>query len=70
MLTQRLHDLEQQGLVARHGVAGKPHALYALTPRAASLRPVLQALYDWGQRAASELKVQIRSPSITHQSVR
>jgi DNA-binding HxlR family transcriptional regulator len=70
MLTQRLHDLELQGLIERRGTAGKAHALYGLTPRATSLKPVLQALYDWDRQAATELKVGIRSPSSAHQTVR
>jgi DNA-binding HxlR family transcriptional regulator len=60
MLTERLRDLEAQGLVERRGIAGKPHAIYRLTARAESLKPVLQALYDWGKEAAAELKVEIR----------
>jgi DNA-binding HxlR family transcriptional regulator len=60
MLTERLRDLEMQGLVERRGVAGKPHAVYRLTARAESLKPVLQALHDWGKQAAVELKVDIR----------
>jgi DNA-binding HxlR family transcriptional regulator len=66
MLTQRLHDLELQGLVERRGISGRPHALYGLTARATSLKPVLQALYDWGHRTATELKVEIGPPSSTH----
>ena len=66
MLTQRLRDLELQGLVERQGISGRPHSLYGLTARATSLKPVLQALYDWGQRTATELKVEIRSPASTH----
>jgi len=60
MLSERLRDLETQGLVERRGVAGKPHAVYRLTARAESLKPVLQALHDWGKQAAVELKVLIR----------
>lgn len=62
MLTERLRDLEAQGLVERRGIAGKPHSVYRLTARAESLKPVLQALYDWGQAAAAELKVEITPP--------
>lgn len=62
MLTERLRDLEAQGLVERRGIAGKPHSVYRFTSRAESLKPVLQALYDWGQAVASELKVEISPP--------
>ena len=63
MLSQRLRDLEVRGLVERRGVEGKPHAVYRLTARAETLKPVLQALHDWGQLAAVELKVEIRPPA-------
>ena len=59
MLTERLRDLEAQGLVERRGSAAKPHSVYRLTARAESLKPVLQALHDWGRTAASELKLEI-----------
>jgi len=65
MLTERLRDLETQGLVQRRGVVGKPHSLYQLTARAESLKPVLQALHDWGRAAASEFNVEISSPGST-----
>lgn len=56
VLTQRLRDLESLGLVVRHkrGGRGAPSS-YQLTPRAASLRPALQALYDWGEQIAKEM---------------
>lgn len=72
VLTERLRDLEAQGLVERRGIAGKPHSVYRLTARAESLKPVLQALYEWGQSVAPELKVEIAPsrPLSTHQLVR
>ena len=63
MLTERLRDLEVQGLVERRGVSGRPHSVYRLTSRAESLKPVLQALHDWGSKAAAELRVQINAAS-------
>src|SRR5688572_25702615 len=42
MLTQRLRELVDEGLVASRSGA------YVLTPYGESARPVLQALYDWG----------------------
>src|SRR5438477_3509708 len=49
MLTQRLGDLEEQGLVARQKRGGRgARSLYRLTARARTLRPALQALHDWG----------------------
>jgi DNA-binding HxlR family transcriptional regulator len=54
MLTQRLRELEADGLVARedHDTV-PPHVEYRLTDEGRGLAPVLQALYDWGlDRAA------------------
>ncbi len=54
MLTQRLRELEADGLVVRRDLGTTaPHVEYELTEEGRSLTPVLQALYDWGvQRAA------------------
>ena len=50
VLTQRLKDLEELGLVLRHKRGGRgSRSRYELTARGASLRTVLQALYDWGE---------------------
>ncbi len=53
MLTERLADLQAQGLVERIAEG----AGYRLTARGESLRPVLGALYDWGQTQAEALHV-------------
>ncbi|HVI01817.1 MAG TPA: helix-turn-helix domain-containing protein [Enhygromyxa sp.] len=56
MLTQRLHELEQLGLIAR---ADEDPARYRLTARGESLRPVLQTLYECGQALADELEITV-----------
>lgn len=58
VLTQRLKQLEALGLVAktRAGKTAAGHA-YKLTARGESLRPVLGALYEWGEAMAAELHV-------------
>jgi DNA-binding HxlR family transcriptional regulator len=49
MLTQRLRELEADGLVVRRDLGTTPpHVEYRLTDEGHSLAPVLQALYDWG----------------------
>jgi DNA-binding HxlR family transcriptional regulator len=53
MLTQRLRDLREQGLVEKSG--DPPRLRYQLTARGRSLAPVLQAMHDWGQRMAGPL---------------
>jgi DNA-binding HxlR family transcriptional regulator len=62
VLTQRLRELEALGLVARHKRGGRGAASrYELTPRARSLAPVLQGLYDWGAKLAPELGAELAS---------
>ena len=62
MLTERLRDLEATGLILRRPERGGRQVVYALTPRGRSLRPVLQALYDWGEQLARETSVIIEPP--------
>ena len=62
VLTERLKGLEEQGLAARElGVGEPPRVRYFLTERGQSLRPVLEALYAWGEQAAPDLDVQFRA---------
>ncbi|MGP4029113.1 winged helix-turn-helix transcriptional regulator [Actinomadura sp. 3N407] len=51
VLSQRLRDLEESGIV-RHRVLGAPVSarVYELTPRGRELEPVLFALAKWGGR--------------------
>jgi len=58
VLTQRLADLQERGLVAREAVAGDG-ARYRLTPQAQALGPLLQELYDWGRAQADRLGVTV-----------
>ncbi len=53
MLTQRLRELVDAGLVTRRAGA------YTLTPRGESARAVLEALYAWGESLAPELDVRV-----------
>jgi DNA-binding HxlR family transcriptional regulator len=60
MLTQRLHELEADGLVVRDDHATTPpHVEYRLTGEGLSLAPVLQALYDWGAGRAARTGIAI-----------
>ena len=53
MLTQRLRELESDGLVIRRDLErNPPHVEYELTAEGRSLVPVLQAMWDWGARRA------------------
>jgi DNA-binding HxlR family transcriptional regulator len=60
MLSQRLRELEADGLVSRedHGTV-PPHVEYRLTDEGRSLAPVLQALYDWGTARAERTGVPV-----------
>lgn len=50
MITARLRELEQAGLVSRTVYAEVPPRVeYALTERGRALRPVIDALRDWGR---------------------
>ncbi len=63
MLTQRLRELEADGLVARHDHrSASPHVEYRLTAEGLSLVPVLQALHDWGAARAVRAGVAIHRP--------
>jgi len=66
MLTQRLQDLAELGLVVRRkqGGRGAP-STYELSARGKSLRPALQALYDWGELIAEEVGASIEPPRAT-----
>lgn len=62
ILTERLKALAARGLVRKARSARAPARVrYELTDRAAALSPALEALYGWGEQAAAELGLQIRS---------
>lgn len=51
LLSQRLKDLEDHGVVARHEDPGPPPCTrYALTPKGCELRPAVAELKAWGRR--------------------
>src|SRR4051812_21384581 len=64
MLVQRLRGLEQLGLIVRHKSGGRgASSRYELTPRGESLKPALQALYDWGESIAADVGATIAPPA-------
>jgi DNA-binding HxlR family transcriptional regulator len=57
MLTQDLRQMEIDGLVRREVYAEVPPKVeYSLTPLGQSLRPVVEAMIDWGQRHEWEVE--------------
>lgn len=65
VLTQRLHDLEELGLIHKAPDPSAPgHDAWQLTARGESLRPMLGAIYAWGCEIARELEVDVAPPSV------
>ncbi len=55
LLSQRLRELEQEGLVEREVEPGSPvHVTYSLTEAGAELRPTIAELKLWAKRWRSE----------------
>lgn len=51
LLSQRLRELEEEGLVEREVEPGAPvHVSYCLTTKGAELRPAIQELKSWARR--------------------
>lgn len=56
VLIEQLRALEEHGLVARHNSEDDRQGIeYELTPLGESLRPVVQALSEWGTHHAEDL---------------
>ena len=56
VLTQRLRQLERDGLVRRqYHLEVPPRVEYAATPLGESLRPVITAIGDWGRTHADKI---------------
>jgi len=63
VLTERLQDLVDAGLVARKTKAGEKNiALYSLTDRGRTLHPLLHELYGWGEAQAAAFGVRVGAP--------
>lgn len=62
VLTERLGGLRELGLIELFDDADGV-ARYRLTVRGDSARPMLRALYDWGETEADAFGVRIRPPA-------
>ena len=52
LLTKRLNQLVDFGLVTRRSEPGQPHPAYELTPAGRELRPIVRGLGRWGMKWA------------------
>jgi DNA-binding HxlR family transcriptional regulator len=63
VLTERLKDLQQSGLITRSRSSGsRARRPYVLTARGATLTPILTDLYVWGTHHAASFGVQVGKP--------
>jgi DNA-binding HxlR family transcriptional regulator len=63
VLTERLHDLVDSGLVSRKKADLRGGTeVYALTPRGGSLGSLLRELYHWGEAHAASFGVSVGVP--------
>jgi len=66
MLTQQLRELEHDGIVRRQVYAQVPPKVeYSLTPLGESLRPVVDAMCEWGMKQWGEALAQDSAPDRT-----
>lgn len=62
VLTERLKELEALGLVTKSRTPGLHSTRYRLTERGETLRTVLAAIYEWGDRHAGVYGVKCDNP--------
>ncbi|MDR2932130.1 MAG: helix-turn-helix transcriptional regulator [Oscillospiraceae bacterium] len=63
MLTQQLRELESDGLLTRTVYPVVPPKVeYAISAYGQSLRPVLEAMYDWGESHLEQQGIEARCP--------
>ena len=62
VLTERLRELVDSGLIARSREARAQPETYALAPKGRSLSSVLKELYDWGETHAAAFGVTVGHP--------
>jgi DNA-binding HxlR family transcriptional regulator len=62
MLTERLRDLSERGLVVKRRAASQPYEVYVLTLTGKSLGAALVELYRWGEKHAAVFGVTVDNP--------
>jgi DNA-binding HxlR family transcriptional regulator len=65
VLTQQLRELEREGIVERHVDGNAPllKVEYSLSSHGKTLRPILNAMCDWGRAHESRSKTKLRAVS-------
>jgi DNA-binding HxlR family transcriptional regulator len=62
MLTQQLREMELHGLITRKIFPEVPPRVeYTITPLGRSLRPVLNAMYEWGMKNRKVIEGRLRT---------
>ena len=62
MLSERLRDLRQSGLVIHSNDSATGSSIYSLSAKGRSLGNLLHTLYDWGRLHAKEFDVNVGEP--------
>jgi DNA-binding HxlR family transcriptional regulator len=62
MLSERLANLSERGLVEKQRLAGRPREVYVLTSTGKSLGAALVELYRWGKKHADVFGVTVSTP--------
>ena len=69
MLTQQLRELEKDGIVHRQVYPQIPPKVeYSLTPLGESLRPVVEAMCEWGLRQSEGVRKPVASQRLAADS--
>lgn len=71
VLTQNLRQMEADGLLTRTAYAEVPPRVeYELTPLGHSLRPIIDALWDWGERYQAEVRASFQPMAASRMSTK
>jgi len=62
MLTQQLREMEEDGIIHRQVYPEIPPKVeYSLTPLGENLKPILDAMHEWGKQHLTQINRQIKS---------
>ena len=70
VLTAQLRDMEESGLINRKVYAEVPPRVeYSLTDLGQSLKPILDAMWNWGEGYKASIEEQLRIYDTSHQQM-